>query len=174
MQAAHRVKSKVGENEFEAEGDRQWVDKKWEEFKAMVEGTPAGPASKHRETANMARQKRGAAPGRTKLSQSVLDAVFRKGDPLSLTDRPKSENGNADALLMLVYGHTEMLGEPEVTAAALAKSARQTGVSVDRIGRVIGAYGDLIKVSGVKKGTRYSLNNRGIAEAEKLISAMAK
>jgi hypothetical protein len=172
METTHRMKSKIGENEFEAEGDRQWVDKKWEEFKAIVAHTPKAHSAERR--GDPAANALAASLLHSKIPKVILDRVFRQGDPLSLMDTPKTDNAEADALLVLIYGHTEMIGQPEVTAAALAKSASKTGVDVYRIGRTLAAKEQYIRSSGVKKGTRYSLNNRGIVEAERLIKSMVE
>jgi hypothetical protein len=172
METTHRIKVKIGDAEFEAEGKPDLVTKQYDEFRAMLAQVPKASSSVSDSSQSI--KKSGGGQGRSKLPTAILDAVFRKSDPLSLTDRPKTDNADADALLMLVYGHTEMLGQPDVTAATLAKSARQTGVKSDRIGRSIAAHGDFIKVTGAKKGTRYALNNLGISEAEKLITVAAK
>lgn len=175
MGTPHHLKIKLGDAEFEASGDATVVAKQYEEFKAMVAhraNLPPPSAAAVRPTAAA-----GAvvtAHGRSRLTQTVLDAVFRKSEPLSLTDRPKSDNADADALLILIYGHTEMRGQSDVTAATLANSARQTGINAERVGRTLGVHNALIKVSGARKGTRYALNNPGIAEAERIISSMAK
>ena len=170
METTHRMKVKLGSNEFEAEGDPALVKKQWEEFKAIVAQLPKEPAVDKPSTPSP--HKPGITHGT--IPKTILDRVFRPGDPLSLMDTPKTDNAEADALLVLIYGHTEMVGQPEVTAAALAKSASKTGIDVYRIGRTLAAKEALIRSSGVKKGTRYSLNNRGIAEAEKLIKAMVE
>jgi hypothetical protein len=172
MEIPHRMKVKLGSNEFEAEGKPELVKKQWEEFKVMV----AQLASKQTAETPVVPPTPGVQKPviHSKLPKALLDRVFRQGEPLSLMDTPKTDNAEADALLVLVYGHTEMIGKPDVTAAMLAKSASKTGINVYRIGRTISAREAYIRSSGLKKGTRYSLNNRGIAEAEKLIKAMVE
>ena len=172
MDTTHRMKVKLGSNEFEAEGNPELVKKQWEEFKAIVAQLPKEPFDVN--PADPATQKSAAPAIHSKLPKAALDRVFRQGDPLSLMDIPKTDNAEADALLVLLYGHTERIGQPDVTAAALAKSASKTGLDVYRIGRTLAAKEAFIRSSGKKKGTRYSLNNKGIAEAEKLIKAMAQ
>ena len=175
MEATHRMKVKIGPNEFEAEGKTELVKKQYDEFIAIVtRSLKASATVLLPDSLPQTEKKQDAVVGRSKLPHAILDAVFRKGEPLSLMDRLKTDNADADALLLLVYGHTEMLGPSDVTAATLAKSAKQTGVNVERISRTIATHDNLIKISGAKKGTRYALNNVGIAEAEKLIIAIAK
>ena len=93
---------------------------------------------------------------------------------MSLLATPKSEKADADSLLVLIYGLTEVKGEQAVTGTTLRKSASKSGVNVGRIGETLNARADLIQAGGERKGRRYSLNNRGIAEAERLIQTMVE
>lgn len=170
----HRIKVKIGNAEFEAEGKPELVKKQYDEFMAAVANLPKAPAAESVAAPTAEPEPRPNAAGNSKLSTAIIDRVFRQDDPLSLMDTPKTDNAEADALLVLVYGHTELRGKPDVTGAALVKSASKTGLNIDRISRTVDARREFIRSSGVKKGTRYSLNNRGIAEAERLIKAMVE
>jgi hypothetical protein len=182
MEAPHRMKVKLGPNEFEAEGKAELVKKQYADFLAMVaqfHGT--APAEKADDRLPETAKKAGsdadankAATSNIKIDKAILERVFRMEDPLSLMDTPNTDNADADALLVLIYGHTEMAGRPDVTGTMLVKSAGKTGLNIDRVSRTVEARRELIRSSGVKKGTRYSLNNRGIAEAERLIKAMVE
>jgi len=172
----HRIKVKIGNAEFEAEGKPELVKKQYDEFMAAVASLPKAPITETpaEPKADPENNSGGAGTGNSKLPKPVIDRVFRQDDPLSLMDTPKTDNAEADALLVLVYGHTELRGKPDVTGDALVKSASKTGLNVDRISRTLDARRDFVRSSGVKKGTRYSLNNRGIAEAERLIKTMVE
>lgn len=172
MDDRHRIKAKIGPHEFEAEGKEAIVIKQYDSFLAALKAMVAAPVA-----ADIGAK---PAPEQTKatlllpdapIPKDVLARVFRDGDPLSLMHPPKTDKADADGLLMLIYGYTEMVGKPDVTAATLAVAARKTGLNVDRLSRSIAAHEALIGVSGMKKGTRYTLNNRGIAEAKRLILA---
>lgn len=175
MEPVHRIKVKIGTAEFEAEGKRDLVVKQYDEFIAIVSQMPKVAANEAQPALPPdAEKKVHAAFGSSKIPKSVLDRVFRQNGVLSLMDTPKTDNAEADALLVLIYGHTELTGKPDVTGVALVKSASKTGLNIDRVSRTIEARADLIRCSGIKKGTRYSLNNRGIAEAERLITKMVE
>lgn len=175
METTHRLKMKIGPHEFEAEGKPELVKKQFEEWKALI--GESRPASLVEVLSSLPKAKppaSGESWGSTEMPASVLDRVFRKGDPLSLLATPKSENSDVDALLVLIYGLTELRGEPAVTGTALKKSASKSGVNVNRISPTLRARADLIQAAGTKKGKRYSLNNRGIAEAKRIINAMVE
>jgi hypothetical protein len=165
MENRHRIKVKIGQHEFEAEGKEGVVTKQYDDFIAAVSRLPS--QAQQQPTP----EKKAAIHPNAAIPKEVLDRVFREGDPLSLMHPPKTDKADADGLLMLIYGYTEMMGKPDVTAATLAIAARKTGLDVDRLSRSIAAHEALIGVSGTKKGTRYTLNNRGIAEAKRLILA---
>lgn len=182
MEATHRIKVKLGPNEFEAEGKTELVKQQYAEFLAIVAQFPrTGHAEKSADQLPDRGKKAGADAdanntfaGSGKIDKAILNRVFRMDDPLSLMDTPNTDNAEADTLLVLIYGHTEMVGKPDVTGTMLVKSAGKTGLNIDRVSRTVEARRELIRSSGVKKGTRYSLNNRGIAEAERLIKAMVE
>jgi len=171
MEPMHRIKVKIGAAEFDAEGSPDLVKEQYEAFLRIVSQQPQ-PVLKAETIADPEKPEPQVVHG--KIPQPVIDRVFKQGNLLTLMDTPKTDNAEADALLVLVYGHTELAGMQDVTAATLVKSADKTGLNIDRVSRTIEARKDLIRSSGVKKGTRYSLNNRGIAEAERLIRAMVE
>lgn len=171
MEQAHRIKIKIGNAEFDAEGSPELVKEQFKEFMAAISlmgsdkplsivptGTPDVPPNP-------------APSDKSGVDASILERIFMRGDPLSLAALPKSDNANPDALLVLLYGYTKILGQPQVTGTMLMKSAKKSGVNVDRIDRVINAHTDFILSAGAKKGMRYSLNNRGVQAAEQIIRA---
>lgn len=170
----HRIKIKLGNAEFEAEGSPELVKKQYADFMAAVANLPKAASETPAEPNSNEAKPDGNDAISSRLPKAIVDRVFRWDDPLSLMDTPKTDNAEADALLVLVYGHTELRGKPDVTGAALVKSASKTGLNVDRISRTLDARRDFVRSSGVKKGTRYSLNNRGITEAERLIKTMVE
>ena len=172
----HRIKIKIGDAEFEAEGKPELVKSQFEGFLAVVG---------HRPTVSVKPQEqvtphtgKNASSGQVKrhgkIDEATLSRVFKMDDPLSLMATPDTDNPEADAILVLIYAHTEMNGNPDVTSGALLKSMAKTGLNVKRMSQTIEARRELIRSVGIKKGTRHSLNNRGIAESEKLIRAMVE
>jgi hypothetical protein len=159
--ANHRIKVKIGPYEFDAEGDPDAVKQQYADFMTLVSQapsiTPAAPNPVQ------------PPPPAENVGKVDVARVFRQGDPLSLAALPRGDMANADGLLMLIYGYMKVLGEQGVTGTTLMKSAKQSGINVDRIDRALDPRRDLILQAGNKKGLRYSLNNRGEIEAERLM-----
>lgn len=175
MDNKHRLKIKIGAAEFEAEGDPELVKAQFEAFlKAIPEASaivPA-PAAPLPPAAPVGANPAAPAPGN--LDQDLLGRVFAQGDPLSLTALPRTDNANPDALLVLLYGYHKIRGEATVTGTMLMKSAKKSGVPVERVDRSLGSNEQYVNAAGAKKGRRYSLNNRGLAQAEAVIRGMVE
>jgi hypothetical protein len=171
MEQAHRIKIKIGNAEFDAEGSPELVKEQFKEFMAAVSLMGPEKSANPTPAANLPALPNPPLVDKTGVDASILERIFMRGDPLSLAALPKTDNANPDALLVLLYGYTKILGSPQVTGTMLMKSAKKSGVNVDRIDRVINAHADFILSAGAKKGMRYSLNNRGIQAAEQIIRA---
>jgi len=70
---------------------------------------------------------------------------------------------------VLLYGYDRIKDQHSVTGGTLKKAARQSGIQLDRVDRLIEPYGPLVNIAGFKKGRRYGLNNQGIRKAEDLL-----
>ncbi len=173
METKHRIKVKIGASEFEAEGNQELVKKQFGEFMAAVSQLSAQsstPPPKHGNDADK-------LPPNIPIPRDVLSRVFRSDEPFSLLAKPRTDNVDADGLIVLLYGMSVLKAEQTVTGLSLMKSAKQSGLKLkaDRIDRTLETYiGQLVNSAGKKRGLRYSLNNRGIAEAERLIREMVK
>lgn len=174
----HRIKVKLGDAEFDAEGNPEDVKAQYEAFldlvssmpKAQTAQPPTAPA--HNKT---------FVPGQPNndpqgIPQDVLERTFRKGDNLSLAALPSGDDAAKDAMLALLYGYLKLESATTVTGTSLMKSAKISGVDLGKAGRVdrvmAGLMPDYVLAAGVKKAKRYQLNNRGIAKAEAVIKAI--
>lgn len=176
----NRIKIKIGDAEFEAEGPTETVQAQFDLFMKAIAGRvtsaptaiPLGPtpstASSVVEIASTTTNTSGEP------TPDVLSRVFRDTDALSLAALPHSgENPNADAMLALLYGYLRLRNENAVTGTSLMKSAKISGISIDRVDRLMDVHQpDYVLVAGVKKARRYQLNNRGIARAATIINAI--
>lgn len=170
----HKVRIKIGANEFEAEGDKATVEEQARQFFALMAAAPAAPVSP---AGGAASQQPPSDPGANNLgvaaSQAAMDGAFQvEGDLISLRVLPKSQSYAADTLLMLLYGHKVMRDEGEVLGGKLMKEARQSGLKIDRVDRVIDLHSEFIIKGGARKGARYGLNNRGIAKAKEMLEKL--
>ncbi len=166
----HRIKMKIGVHEFDAEGPKELVTTQFEAFMAAVSSMPAGTPAQVNQLGTPITP---VTPG--EASQAILDRVFSKGDPVSLTALPSGDNAAANALLILLYGFLKISGDQTVTGTMLNKAAKKSGVNIDRLDRAISVYQpEFVLAAGAKKGRRYSLNNRGIMRAEEIIRTIVQ
>lgn len=164
----HRIKIKIGNSEFDAEGEPELVQSQYEAFLAALKSNVTTSPSVIADTQHQPSQ-RDFAPG---YIDSVADRIFVNDDTLSLLALPKTDNAVADALILLLYGYHRLRSERSVTGSALMKSAKQSGAKADRIDRFLDMKKEFVNSAGNRRGRRYSLNNRGMSEAENLIQGM--
>ena len=163
----HRIKTKIGVHEFEAEGPKELVTAQFEAFMAAVSSMPKDTPT----TITPPVVPPPPLPLVTAATGEVLERVFRQGDTLSLAALPAGDNATPDAMLALLYGYLKLKGETTVTGTSLMKSAKLSGVAIDRVDRAMNQP-EYVLAAGVRKARRYQLNNRGISRAEDIIKAI--
>lgn len=173
----NRIKIKIGDSEFEAEGPAEIIAPQFEAFMAAIAALPKVVASALATPAANSPGQIYPPATNTVLTggvpQNVLDRVFRQGETLSLAALPHGDNAGAEAMLALLYGYLKLKNESAVTGTMLMKSAKRSGVPIDRVDRLMGmSQPEFVLAAGVKKARRYQLNNPGIAKAEEIINAI--
>jgi hypothetical protein len=173
-----KLKLRIGENEFEAEGPPDQVAAQYQAFleaiKAIQSVAPAAPAKPSPNAANGADITETKAEDRTPsaITPEILARVFQvRGDSLSLLALPQDP---ADALIVLLYGYGQLKQVPNVTGVSLMSAALQSGVQLPRVDRVIDSKAEYITSGGAKRGKRYGLNNRGLRYAEDLVAKLVQ
>jgi hypothetical protein len=175
---SHRIKVKLGDAEFDAEGKPEDVKAQYEAFLALVSSLPK-QAAPHVSTATA--YNKTPVPGQPNnephgMAPEALERIFRRGDNLSLAALPSGDNAAQDAMIALLYGYLKLQSESTVTGTSLMKSAKISGVDLGKVGRVdrvmAALIPDYVLAAGVKKAKRYQLNNRGLAKAEAVINAI--
>ena len=81
----------------------------------------------------------------------------------------KQRERNADALLLLLYGMLALQGRSPVTAPALLRSARQSGLDLDRASRLLDRRRRYLFTEGRRRGKRYGLTAAGVQYCEDLL-----
>jgi hypothetical protein len=159
-----RIKVKIGDAEFDAEGEPDDIKAQYEAFLDMLQDSqqraPAPPAGSQ-----------GLPPGQKVEIDDALKRVFDLGESglISLKVLPRGDNAAADALLLLLFGYRKISGNESVFAVTLAKAAKKSGVIFERVDRAIEPHRNLVGRGGLRRGATYTINNQGIAEAEKMI-----
>ena len=164
MEATHRIKVKIGDAEFEAEGPTELVKQQYSAFlEAISKVSQGAPASQT--------PLRNPPPGDANPDDLAL--VFQQGkEGVSLLRTPKTDQPKADALIVLLYGFLKLQDERAVGATTLLKAAVASGLGLDRIDRTIEARSAWVHATGNRKGKRYTLTNPGIVEAKRMVNAL--
>ena len=157
-----KIKVKIGDHEFEAEGPVDLVRDQFESFKNIIsdlsqEATiiPPNPSTKNRQIMD-------AAPD---PAITTLDKILHvSGRVVSLTALPTSAT---DAALLILLGHKNLRNHDSVTGQEIGDGLAQSGRGVPRVDRVMDkaledAY---VLKSGLRRGTRYRLTNQGLSKA---------
>ncbi len=162
-----KIKIQIGDAIFEAEGPVSIVEQQFQAFIGLLNKLPEKP----KPAKNLDPDGGNGNPEETQpISQAMLDKVFRdEGDFISLSARPQDAG---DALLILLYGFDHIKNEPKVTGVTMMKAAKKSGVQIPRVDRYMNENAEFVLTGGVKRGKRYSLNNRGIEYAEKIIRGL--
>lgn len=157
-----KIKVKIGDNEFEAEGPVETIQAQFEVFKQLVSSKP--PSSTH---ANK------SYDGKSKETKDNLEfpphipiekVLHAAGRIVSLTALPASP---VDAALLIMLGHKDMRNHLSVTGQEIGDGLAQSGRPVPRVDRVMDKAIEEAHVlkTGIKRGTRYRLTNQGLAKA---------
>jgi hypothetical protein len=175
MDTPYRLKIKVGQHEFEAEGKPEDVREQFQAFKEMVSATPATPLAVPQTMPDSSQVRSESAPQRTDTpfgDPEVAKIMRLDGRIVSLTVRPKTVE---EAVLLLMYGQRLMRQTEYVTGAEIVDGLKTTGgmdqVRSDRLLNKISKDGDLI-VTGENRGKRYRMTNAGVAKARQLANEL--
>jgi len=170
MDSNYRLKIKVGQHEFEAEGPAEAVQQQFQAFKELVANAPSSIPSV--EQAQSPERQAGAKPA---IRPPVLDGIFIvnnlpkimqvDGRVISLTVPPDEVS---DAVLLILYGQKELRQNDSVTGSEILEGLKSTGrfpiTRVDRLLEGLATAGVVI-VIGEHRSKRYRLTNAGFARA---------
>jgi len=157
-----RIKIKIGDHEFDAEGPAEIVQAQFEAFRSIVSTLQREPI-KSQVTLD---QQTPIKPLDTNGSPHVpLENILHvAGRVVSLTALPASPS---DAALLIMLGHKDLRNNVSVTGQEIGDGLAQSGRPVPRVDRVMDkamedAY---VLKTGIKRGTRYRLTNQGLTKA---------
>jgi hypothetical protein len=157
----YKLKMKIGEHEFEAEGPTDMVQAQFEAFRELVSVTPARPTVTPPPTPG------GGAPP-PNGDDLKLDKVMRQeGRVVSLTARGANVE---DEIMLVLLGQKLMRDNDSVTGAEIIEGLRLTGRTVNRVDYQLDKMtdaGDVITI-GVGRARRYRLTNQGLTKGREL------
>jgi hypothetical protein len=178
MADTYRLKIKIGEHEFEAEGPATAVQEQFQLFKEMVASAPVARAA-HPQSTPLLPSPVAPPPMPPATEEPNVDNSLHKimqfddaERVVSLTIRPESVE---DAILLILLGQKWMLSNETITGAVIMDGLTATGgLPVSRIDRLLeklGREGNVI-VIGQRRGKRYRLTNAGVNKAKELANAL--
>jgi hypothetical protein len=167
-----KIKIKIGQHEFEAEGPTEAVQSQFQAFKDLIAGlpmqkndTPATSSEQGKRPENQEQTKQGGTLN--------LDRIMRvEGRIISLTARAESEN---DAVLLLMLGQKNYRSNETVTGNEIMEGLQLSGIRVPRVDRImdkLATDGMVIRI-GAHRATRYRFTNQGVTKALELANAVA-
>jgi hypothetical protein len=158
-----KLKIKIGEHEFEAEGPTDVVQTQFAAWKELIASAPTKPKETAPEKPNEK-----TAP----LPHLTLDKIMKvEGRVVSLTARAETVDETA---LLILLGQKELRGNQEVTGSEIMDGLRQSGYAITRADTLmdkLSADGNVITV-GVHRSRRYRLSNSGLSLALTLAQAV--
>ncbi len=167
MDTPTRIKTKIGEHEFEAEGSVEYVREQfqaWQELVKLAVSAPHQPLRTPTETIPQ-------SPTQPRDAGQELDLskILRtEGRYVSLTARASNVD---DAVLIMLYGQKSMRNNDAVTGAEILQGIANTGgFGAVRLKRILDklASGGEVMSFGERRGKKYRLTNTGIAKARTL------
>jgi hypothetical protein len=154
----NRLKIKIGDHEFEAEGSPEAVQSQFDAFKELIAKVPA--------VAPKVVTQPPATPPVSQTETLIFDKIMRiDGRIVSLTARP---NALEDSLLLLLLGQRQYRSNDSVTGSEVIDGLEHSGIRVARVDRnleKLATQGDVIKI-GIGRASRYRLTNPGMAKAQ--------
>jgi hypothetical protein len=160
---ASKIKIRIGEHEFEAEGPSELVQSQFQTFKEIIENLP--------------KQIVPQMPAETKEDQQPPQSKFGKifkldGRVVSLTAIPQAPS---DATLLLMFGQKLLRSNDTVTGQEIGDGLDHSGVVAGRVDRIMDAFiqeGSVMKI-GQGRATRYRLTNQGMNKAVNIANPLA-
>jgi hypothetical protein len=157
-----RIKVKIGDNEFEADGPVEIVKAQFDAFKELL-SSKASESQKGAQL-NMPNPVEIAGKNGEPPHVPIEKILHSAGRVVSLTALPAS---TVDAALLIMLGHKDMRNHLSVTGQEIGDGLAQSGRPVPRVDRVMDKAIEEAHVlkTGIKRGTRYRLTNQGLSKA---------
>jgi hypothetical protein len=153
----YRIKVKIGEHEFEAEGPAELVKEQFEAFKGIIATSP------RRSDTGSKQPKPGDIPPDGELQLEKISKV--DGRLVSLTIKPEAET---TAAILIMLAQKTYRSNDTVTASEIKDGLEQSGYRPGRIDRLMQPLvdeGSVVRI-GVRKGARYRFTNQGLGKAQ--------
>lgn len=178
MTSPHKIHVKLGPYEFEAEGSEAVVKEQFSLFLDIARTPPPPPPTpppSELPIGDKGNSGNGCNPIHS-LTEDMLTRIFSvdQEGQVSLRILPQTDNRDADALLILLYGFRVLSDQMDVLSGRLLRAMKISGLTINRIDRAMAPNNELVTRGGAKTGTRWGLNNRGVTKAEEIIAGVLR
>lgn len=162
-----KLKMKIGDHEFEAEGPPDVVQAQFQVFRELVGAMP--------QTQPAPQQQQQQQPAQNGGANLALDRIMRHDDRVvSLTVRGDSVE---DEILLLLLGQRHYRQNDSVTGGEILEGLRLTRGAVNRIDYQLSRMAEhdgTILSFGTRRARRYRLTNQGAAQAAALAATLVQ
>jgi hypothetical protein len=170
-----RLKTRIGENEFEAEGSAEDVREQFQAWQELVKMAVTSAPVQSRAALDTTAMNGDTFPRKPDATvvDSELSKIMRVDTRyVSLTARAASVH---DAVLLMLYGQKALRSNDQVTGAEILSGLSSTGgfpvTRLDRILDKLAVDGDVTSF-GERRGKKYRLTNTGIGKARAIAADM--
>lgn len=157
-----RIRTKIGDHEFDAEGPVETVQAQFEAFLKIVCAVPTQKQESLKSSSTETKENKNDVVGSAHVP--IEKIMHLSGRVVSLTAIPKSAT---DAALLIMLGQKDFRENVSVTGQEIGDGLAQSGREVPRVDRVMdqALKDQYVLKTGVKRGTRYRLTNVGLSRA---------
>jgi hypothetical protein len=157
-----KIKTKIGNNEFEADGPVEIVTAQFEAFLSSISAAPSVGTKNDAFAQSGSKQNQQDTVGGVHVP--IEKVMHVSGRIVSLTALPTS---NEDAALLIMLGHKDLRNNEAVTGQEIGDGLAQSGRPVPRVDRVMetALTEAWVLKSGMRRSTRYRLTNQGLVKA---------
>jgi hypothetical protein len=167
----YRLKIKIGDHEFEAEGPADAVAKQFADFKELIASLPAkSPDIVFHDIVPDPT----ATTTRLPSPASDLTKIFKvDGRVISLVAKPSSES---DAALLVLLGQKALRENEASTGSEVKEGLELSGYAPFRVDRMMDGFvaEGLVLINGKNRGKRYRLSNPGLVKAQALADELQR
>ena len=173
----YRLKIKIGNHEFEAEGPADAVAKQFSDFKEIISKIPDVPIAVAAPAPPLLSDTTTPGPsGNNPLPPpvSALNKIFRvEGRVISLTALPSGEN---EAALLVMLGQKVLRDNDAATGSEVKDGLELSGYKPGRIDRTMERFvaDGLVLTMGRNRGRKYRLTNQGLAKAQAIADELQR
>lgn len=164
--AETRLRLRVGSNEFEAEGPREFVESQVEAWKGLF----SSPTRESEQT-----ERESPEDGSEETDPWDVFSVDEERSMVSLTIQPTGDQRDADAALLILLGFRSLAHQETVLVGRVKEALEESGFRPGRIDRILAPHvrSGLVLKSGQGKGSKYRLSNTGLTSARGLAQSLA-